>query len=100
MKSWLVILWGGAVMAALVALMLSTAPAPAQQQVCGPLADVLKRLEQKFKEFVVMEGLAPNGRVIVTRADGGSWSVVSVQKESDIACLMATGEESHFDVGL
>lgn len=97
MKTWLLILWTATVIAA--AIVLFVLPAAAQQQPCGPIQEFLKQLEAKFKEFVVMEGDAgAGGRVIVTRADDGSWSVLAVREEN-IGCLMASGKHSHFDVG-
>ncbi|WP_395451216.1 hypothetical protein ACHMW7_16320 [Aminobacter sp. UC22_36] len=81
----------------LIALFLMSRPADAQQM-CAPEAAALKDLQKRFGEFVIMRGKIPDGEVIITRSNDGSWSVVVVQKA--MACLTMGGKHSEIDKGV
>lgn len=96
-RTWHYTLWVAAGIALLAALFLTARPASAQQ-LCAPASDLLRNLETRFGEFIVMRGKTPTGDVVITRSDGGSWSVVVVRGE--VGCLIMGGKASELDVGI
>lgn len=98
MKVWLVTGWGLAAFAAVMVLFVLVQPAGAQS-LCAPLPDLLASLQRNFGEFIVLDAEAGDGsRLLITRADSGSWSAVSARE--DVGCLLYTGKKSAFDNGI
>ncbi len=76
-------------LAALAAII--TSPAPASN--CGPTADVLKQLREKFGEKPAFTANLENGAVMtILVSPTGTWTVLS-QRSADVACLVASGAD-------
>lgn len=74
----------------ILAAILSATPALAQTPQCGPKADVLKMIAEKYGESPIFDGATRSSQVIVTvNSDTGTWSVLSLNAE--LACLRASG---------
>jgi hypothetical protein len=60
---------------------------------CGPRADVVGELEQRYREAPVAVGLAGNGTLVEVLAspDGATWTILQTAP-SGLACLVAAGE--------
>ncbi|WP_127524090.1 hypothetical protein [Mesorhizobium sp. Z1-4] len=71
----------------------------AQNQSCAPIAHLMQWLAQEYNEFPIFagQGTQPGQRVIVTRADSGTWTVIAVS--GDVACMVASGRQSKMDKG-
>lgn len=65
----------------------------AAQNVCGPHADVLKLLQDRFAEAPVSIGLTVDGSVVelLSATDGATWTIV-VTRPSGNSCVIAVGE--------
>ncbi|MBM3548351.1 MAG: hypothetical protein FJX54_15480 [Alphaproteobacteria bacterium] len=64
----------------------------AAQTLCGTRDDVLKQLENEYKEAPVGIGLASNGSVVeLLTSTSGTWTLI-VTTPRGPTCLMGTGE--------
>ncbi len=63
------------------------------QNVCGPRADVLELLHDRFAEAPVAIGLAADGSVVevLSAKDGATWTLV-VTTPNGNSCAIAAGE--------
>jgi hypothetical protein len=80
--------------AALAAVTLPLSPPPAQAQPqCDQRAEVLKVLQQKYKEQPVALGVTHNGGLVevLTTGNGTTWSII-VTTPQGMSCLVAAGE--------
>lgn len=60
--------------------------------VCGDPAKVMQRLESKFNEIPVAEGVTPNGqRIIVLMSPGDRTFTILLQIPGGPVCLVASG---------
>lgn len=79
----------------LLCLFLFAAAARAEPAVpCAGVADVLARLEVRFGELTIWQGLTADGQfrmLITAQPSGGSWTAL-VQRPDGAACLIASGE--------
>lgn len=62
--------------------------------VCAPLPDVLARFEHDFGERMIFAGRSDQSGVIVLRAQTETWSLLAIDKDRDVACLIGAGGES------
>jgi hypothetical protein len=80
--------------AAMVAAIASGAAAPAQAQSpnCGPRADVVKALTERYGETVQGMGIAGNNRLMELWASvaAGTWTLTSTGPDG-MTCLVADG---------
>lgn len=67
-------------------------PVAAQTPVqCGPVADVLRVLSERYTETPVANALSSDGRMlIITASPGGVWTAILVSAEGE-ACMAANG---------
>lgn len=88
MKAWVAFIF------ILLALVLAISPAFAQSAPqCGPYLAVIEGLAARYGEDVVWSELRPDGsQVVITAAEGGSWTVLLV--EGDRACIATFGDEA------
>lgn len=81
-----------AVVAAVVAALCVSGPAPAQPQ-CAPRDALLEELESAYGEVPAGSGVIHDGALleIVMTPDGATWSMV-LTSPGGSSCLVATGE--------
>lgn len=73
-------------------MILAATQVKAQNQQCGPHADVVAYLAETYAESRQMIGLAANNAVLeVFAAENGSWTVL-VTTAGGPACLVASGQ--------
>ncbi|MGH6934438.1 MAG: hypothetical protein ACREEE_18635 [Dongiaceae bacterium] len=74
-------------------LLMLPATALAQPPTCGPRADLVARLGDKYQEAPIAIGLGADGNLveILTAADGATWSILITAPEGR-SCLVAAGE--------
>lgn len=64
----------------------------AQEQACLPRADILARLENKFKEVPISSGVMTNGSLLeIVASENGTWSLI-ISHPTGYSCLTAAGE--------
>ena len=75
-----------------VASLLAAHPASAQE-VCGPRAELIKRLADKYQEAPIAVGIVPGGGVVevLSSTDGTSWTILA-SFPSGVTCLVLAGE--------
>jgi hypothetical protein len=66
----------------------------AQQAFCGPRAEVLKQLADRYHEAPIALGVGTNGRVleILSSPDGSTWTALTVGTDGT-ACVVMSGEQ-------
>jgi hypothetical protein len=83
-------------LAALAALGVSAVPANslAQQRACGPRADLVAHLADKYREAPIAIARTDDGQVIEVFASpqGETWSVV-VTTAIGVSCLVVSGQD-------
>ncbi|MBI3709314.1 MAG: hypothetical protein HY246_16800 [Proteobacteria bacterium] len=64
-----------------------------QRQACAKRVDLMKHLEERYKEVPAAVGLADNGGVLEVYAsiDGSTWTVM-ITLPNGVSCMLATGE--------
>lgn len=86
-------------MRAIIALAALCVALPASAQApCGPSDKVLPLIENnKYKERPVFEGATQTGAFITLylNQQTGSWTMVAVNPESNMACITSGGMKSH-----
>lgn len=98
MKTWTLTLWALALFALAMVLLLSHKPASAQAA-CGPLSELIDRLRDRFKEFVVFTGQGtPEGQIFMTMSNDGEFTII--QAMEGLGCIIATGKNASFDKGV
>jgi hypothetical protein len=97
MTGWRLAGWTLVLLSIAMVLLLSHKPASAQPA-CGPLPDLLERLRDRFKEFAVFAGNAPEGQIIVTLSDDGDFTIIHAKE--GLGCVLATGKHGAFDRGI
>lgn len=64
------------------------------QTICGPLPDLLAALARRYDERTVFEGKTGNGgKLILTLAPDGTWTVLSVSPGGEPACALGGGKD-------
>lgn len=73
-------------------LMFSVASTASAQNICGPHEEIVKRLEDSYKEARAGFGLAGNGTLVelFVSEDKGTWTFMYTRPDG-ISCLMAAG---------
>jgi hypothetical protein len=76
----------------LLAAAIGVAASTAQAASCGPRTDVLAALAKAYQEHPTAIGLSNSGRLleIVTRADGGSWTLLLTSPQG-VTCIVDAG---------
>lgn len=71
----------------------STAPAQAQEMICGKRQSIVKQLQAKYGETARVMGFSQGAGVVEVYAndESGSWTIL-VTNPSGTSCLMAAGE--------
>lgn len=78
----------------LVALALSPIPAFPQGIPCGDRAQIVKQLEEQYKEKRVWVGLQnQNAAVELYRSESGSWTLLLTRVDGT-SCIVSVGETS------
>lgn len=65
------------------------------QQPCGPTADVLKMISEKYHEAAIGGGTAQDGKVVIStfaNAETGTWTIV-VSGADGKSCIIAAGAD-------
>ena len=65
------------------------------QTPCGPTADVLKMISEKYHEAAIGGGTAQDGKVVIStfaNAETGSWTIV-VSGADGNSCIIAAGSD-------
>jgi hypothetical protein len=76
----------------LAAVAIAGSAQAAEQQVCGPRALLVSKLNAEFKERPQAAGLAHTGKVIeIFASAAGTWTAI-VTTPQGISCLVAAGE--------
>ena len=78
---------------AVAVLMPINAPANAQSSNCFIRSKVVDHLYKKFKESLIIAGLAANGSVmeVFSSPDGNTWTVILTDANGR-SCIVASGE--------
>lgn len=77
---------------ATLGLALTIALPAAAQTVCGDRGEIVRHLEQNFKEGTVALGLAGNGGLLeVLASEAGTWTII-VTRPTGLSCVLATGQ--------
>ncbi len=71
----------------------ATAPPADAQAVCGPRAEILERLEEKFAETPQAIGLSEDGALIeIVVSPSGGWTILATYPRRP-SCVVATGKD-------
>lgn len=64
------------------------------QQVCGPRAEVLKKLADAYKETPVVLAIGGSGRIleIIASPNGETWTAITTGTDG-VSCVVMTGEQ-------
>ncbi len=83
-----------ALTAAAVALAIAPSPGVAQaQRICGDRAELIKKLERKFREMPRAIGLAADGGLLeVLVSPAGGWTIL-ISYPRQPTCVVAVGKE-------
>jgi hypothetical protein len=92
----LLILIAGAILCALAARATAQSQPPPG---CGPLPAFLAMLQARFNEFRVLDLEMDGGKLVVTRSNEGTWTILRVEGQ-DAACVFAMGKTSIVDRGV
>jgi hypothetical protein len=99
MTVWRWTLWALVFFALAMVLLLSSERPASAQMACGPLPDLIERLRDRFKEFVVFEGKGtPEGQIFITMSDDGEFTII--QAKGELGCIIVTGKNGEFDKGV
>ncbi|WP_192183287.1 hypothetical protein [Mesorhizobium amorphae] len=98
MNRWLVMLLVLFALCLAVIATMTIRPARADPAPCGPQAALLKRLVERFHEFVVLTGAAEGQQMIVTLSASGTFTVLLA--DGNRACIVIAGEKAQFDNGI
>jgi len=78
--------------ALLIGLSALSAPANAQQTICGERGDVASKLMERYKEAPTSMGLANSGSMVeIFSSDDGTFTIVMTHPNG-MSCLVAAGE--------
>lgn len=78
---------------AALGLALTIALPAAAQTICGERTEIVRHLDQNYKENTVALGLAENGGLLEVLAseETGTWTIIVTRPTGD-SCVMATGQ--------
>ncbi len=92
--AWAAFAWALAIVLVCILIPRADAAAVKFTGFCAPLPDVLTRFEHYFGERPIFAGRNDRSGFIVLRSATGTWSLLEIDKDRDVACLVAAGGES------
>jgi hypothetical protein len=67
-------------------------PPPPSASLCGPRADIVAVLRQRWQEVQVSMGLQPDGRLVETYASAAGGFTVLLTSPDGTSCMVSSGE--------
>jgi hypothetical protein len=67
-------------------------PPPPSASLCGPRADIVAVLRQRWQEVQVSMGLQPDGRLVETYASAAGGFTILLTSPDGTSCMVSSGE--------